>query len=384
MDFSFYLKPCNKNTLDFSENTIGNKITEYQEEQFPEISKNSVALIAIPEDRDDHSQSPNTEPFNFQKEFYELYWKSNWEFNLYNLGQIIPGKTKNDSFIALSEVMCGLLKKGCMPIVIGGSQDLTLAMYDAYEKLEQTINTCTIDYSLDIGDINTEATSNGFLSHLLMKRPCYLFNHSNIGLQTPYVDSKELELFEKLYFDSCSLGDFNGDFKKAEPHLRNADLISFDFNSIKKAETNYQNSKINGFYAEQACQISHYAGISDKLSSFGIFNYSNEFKTIEADKLISEIIWYFLNGFCARKNDYPIGSKKNYTKFSVNLEKISECIVFYKSDKSTRWWMEVPYPSVKGSKYDRHYLVPCDKGDYDKAMKNEIPNLWWKTYQKLQ
>jgi hypothetical protein len=28
-------------------------------------------------------------------------------------------------------------------------------------------------------------------------------------------------------------------------------------------------------------------------------------------------------------------------------------------------------------------LVPCDKEDYDRAMQNEMPDLWWKTYQKL-
>ena len=37
----------------------------------------------------------------------------------------------------------------------------------------------------------------------------------------------------------------------------------------------------------------------------------------------------------------------------------------------------------KGIKYARHHLVPCDMNDYERAMKNEIPDLWWKTYQKL-
>ena len=95
--------------------------------------------------------------------------KKNWNFEIYNLGVIIPGETINDSFIALSEVMHFLIKKGCLPIIVGGSQDLTLAMYNAYEKLEQTINTCAIDFRLDLGDIEKDATKDGFLSHLLVK-----------------------------------------------------------------------------------------------------------------------------------------------------------------------------------------------------------------------
>jgi hypothetical protein len=67
----------------------------------------------------------------------------------------------------------------------------------------------------------------------------------------------------------------------------------------------------------------------------------------------------------------------------VELENGNHSIVFYKSHKSDRWWMEVPYPPQKGSKYERHHLVPCDKEDYDRAMQNEMPDLWWKTYQKL-
>jgi len=45
--------------------------------------------------------------------------------------------------------------------------------------------------------------------------------------------------------------------------------------------------------------------------------------------------------------------------------------------------MEVPFPPSNQSKYERHYLVPCNKEDYENAMKNELPDLWWKTYQKL-
>jgi hypothetical protein len=67
----------------------------------------------------------------------------------------------------------------------------------------------------------------------------------------------------------------------------------------------------------------------------------------------------------------------------VFLEDAGREIIFFKSNKSARWWMEVPYPPQSGTKYDRHHMVPCNKSDYDNAMKNEMPDLWWKTYQKL-
>ena len=274
-----------------------------------------------------------------------------------------------------------LVKKKIIPIVIGGSQDLIFSVYKGYEKLEQLINICSIDYALDLGEPNTEIKSNGYLSQILLNRPCYLFNHANIGLQIPYVNPKQLELFDKLYFDICRLGEFNKGFRIAEPHLRNADIINIDFQSIKASEVLGQNSIPNGFYAEQICQIAKYSGISDKSTSFGVFNYTDVNPV--SDRLLAQIIWYFLDGVSDRKGDFPVGTKSDYIKFQVVLEESNHVLVFYKSNKSERWWMEVPYPPSNGKKYERHHIVPCDWEDYDNAMKNEIPDLWWKTYHKL-
>jgi arginase family enzyme len=313
-----------------------------------------------------------------------MFLGSGWNMPIYDLGDILPGNELNDTYFAVAQVVSELVKKKVIPVVIGGSQDLTIALYRGYEKLEQTINLCCVDHKLDLGDPESEAHSDGFVSQLLVQRPCYLFNHANIGLQAPFASKAEFDLFDKLYFDICRLGEFNADFKKAEPHLRNSDILSVDFRSLKASELlNVNYTSPNGFYADQMCQITKYAGISDKLTSFGIFNYLPEKKTGTTSYLAAQMIWYFMDGIAQRKGDFPIGSKKDYTKFTVHLEDIKEDLIFYKSDRSERWWMEVPYPPKEGVKYERHHLVPCDRQDYELAMRSEIPNLWWKTYQKL-
>ena len=158
-------------------------------------------------------------------------------------------------------------------------------------------------------------------------------------------------------------------------------MINLDFKSIKASEVFSHAAHPNGFKAQQICQISRYAGISDKVNFFGIYNYSDY--NLISDKLLAEVIWYFIDGVQSRWGDFPIGSKAEYVKFVVELENGNYSITFYKSHRSDRWWMEVPYPPQNGSKYERHHLVPCNKEDYDQAMKNEMPDLWWKTYQKL-
>jgi hypothetical protein len=204
-----------------------------------------------------------------------------------------------------------------------------------------------------------------------------------VGMQRPLVPKREIQLFEKLYFDICRLGAFNDDFRKAEPHLRNSDLITVDLNAIKSADIDLNCfSEVNGFRADQICQIAKYSGMSDKLTCFGLFEAHPD-QSVQANNLLAQILWYFIDGYASRVGDFPIGTKSTYTKFNVHLDDFEEDLIFYKSDKSGRWWLEVIYPAGEGGKYERHHLVPCDKDDYHNALENTIPDLWWKTLQKL-
>lgn len=382
-DISIYFTEIT-NEKNYSDQKIGGVIHHYSNGTFPELRKGGIALVYVPEFRGDLKNENEINDEVFRSFFYNLNLGIDWKMPIYDLGNILPGNNLKDTYFAVGQVVAELVKKGIVPIIIGGSQDLTVALYKGYEKLEQMVNLCCVDYQLDLGNPEEELSADGFISHLLLQRPCYLFNHANIGLQAPFASKTEFELFEKLYFDICRLGEFNSDFKKAEPHLRNSDILSIDFKSIRASELR-QSGYVspNGFYADQICQIAKYAGISDKLTAFGIFNYYPERNPGSASFLLAQIIWYFLDGVSQRKGDFPAGSKKEYIKFTVHLDDFKDEIVFYKSNKSDRWWMEVPYPSQKNSKYERHHLVPCDVNDYERAMKNEMPDLWWKTYQKL-
>ena len=169
-----------------------------------------------------------------------------------------------------------------------------------------------------------------------------------------------------------------------EPLVRNADILSFDLNSVRGSDYNGNSEELpHGLYGEDACRVMRYAGLSDKLTSLGIFNFQSSEKIGFDASLLAQMVWYFLEGFENRKRDFPIGSKSSYTKYLVAIDDFKDEIVFYKSDKSGRWWMEVPYPKVEGAKFQRHLLVPCDHEDYKNALTNEMPNLWWRTFEKL-
>ncbi len=381
MDISIYFTPT-ETIGQFSEFQIGSKIIQFKKE-FPEIEANSIVLFEIPEYRGSQwvnmSESGKSK---FRESFYSLHVGSNWKNKIYDLGIIKPGGNYSDSESALTDAVVNIIKKNALPIVVGGSQDLVFPIYKSYEKLEQFVNICSVDSKLDLGNPEDELEEKGYLGKILFQRPSYIFNHSVIGLQIPYAGSKEFELYQKLCFDICRLGEFNKDFKIAEPHIRHADFLNIDFTSLKASETNNPNASPNGFYSEQICQIAKYAGFSDKLSCFAVFNYS--YYNDLSDSLLGHLLWYFIDGHEERVGDFPKGTKTEYMKFTVVLEQEKGYeINFYKSNRSLRWWMEVPYPPKLGSKYERHVLVPCNKEEYDQATRNEVPDLWWKTYQKL-
>jgi formiminoglutamase len=381
-DISIYFKP-REIEQQFSSEQLGSKIIYHTENGFPEIEKSGIALIECPEYRNDlnfdnekHSSNDLLNPL------YSLFTGELWNFKIYDLGFLLPGNSVNDTYFALSQTVSELVKQKIIPIIIGGSQDLTFSIYKAYHSLEQMVNLTIIDNAFDLGDPENEIRSNAYITPILMSRPCFLFNCATIGVQAPYVKKTELDLFENLFFDVCRLGEYNTDFKIVEPIMRNSDIVSIDMNSIRFSDFKSPNNNPNGFYADQICQLAKYAGISDKLTSFGLFNSLNEFRH-QNKQLIAEIIWYFMDGFAQRKGDFPIGSKKDYIKFIVHLEEEDDYLVFYKSPKSDRWWLEVPYPASKETVYERHHLIPCTFEDYQAAMTNEIPDLWWKTFQKL-
>lgn len=382
-DLSIYFQPLDALEATVTA-TLGEVMTVHTADYFPEIQKGDVVLFYVPEFRNHDAGLHGQRDDRFRNHLQQLNWGSNWEFKVKDLGNLLPGETIEDTYFAVQQIVAELVKVQAVPVVIGGGQDLTFAMYRGYEQLEQMINALSIDYRYDLGDPEHELKSDAFVSKLLMHRPCFLFNYAVLGVQAPFVKAEELSLFERLYFDTVRLGEFNADFKIAEPLLRNTDLLSIDLNALRSSEvSNGQTVQPNGFFNHELCQLAKYAGISDKLTSLGIFNLVPEQSDERTHASLAQMIWYFLDGIAMRVGDFPVGTKKNYTKFTVFMDELDHELVFFRSDKSARWWMEVPYPPVEGVRFERHHMVPCNKQDYDHAVQGELPDLWWRTYQKL-
>ena len=191
-DISFYFKPVTIEQ-EYQEGLIGNSIQSFhQEGEFPQIEQGGVALFFVPEFRGAGKENQSQkEVETFRSSLYALNLGLDWKIPLYDLGDVLPGNELKDTYFAVSSVVEELIKNKVIPLIIGGSQDLTVSMYHGYDKLEQLVNLCCIDHKLDLGSPEDEVNSDGFISHILMQRPCMLFNHANIGLQAPFASKNE-------------------------------------------------------------------------------------------------------------------------------------------------------------------------------------------------
>jgi len=379
MEFDF-LAPVDSQIIDFvndlSSQHLGSKVVFHSDKEFPDLNQVKIAIIGVLENRGFGSDA-EVDLTEVRKEFYSLF-PGNWHISIADLGDILPGSSLEDTYFAVRKVIARLLKNGIVPIIIGGSQDLTYALYRAYDVLEQMVNLVSIDSRFDFGKEDSGISSASYLTKIIVDEPNNLFNYSNIGYQTYFNSQEEIDLIEKLFFDAYRLGDVSNNISISEPVFRDADIVCVDLTAVKSSDSgNFATFTPNGFNGKEICALSRYSGISDKVSLFGIFNHNG---SKQEAVLIAQVIWYFIEGFHYRSHEYPFGSKENYLKYIIPLDE--EELVFYKSNKTDRWWIEIPFISTSNNKLKKSTLLPCSYEEYLAACNQEVPERWWKAQRK--
>jgi formiminoglutamase len=385
-DISIFFQGLSSRLLPgMSEGCIGKRSAMHIEGgSFPEIVEGSVVVIGCPECRRSSSVISATDLFVIRKEFYGLQDHFP-DTRVIDLGDILPGDSVEDTYFALTSAIFEVVRSNAVALILGGGHDLTYANYLAYQKLERIVNLACVDARFDMGSVEDELSAERFLQKIVLHQPNILFNFSNLGYQTYYVGRHDLETMRKMFFDTYRVGEIQSRLDEAEPIIRTADIVSFDLKSIRASDLPASHlHEPNGFFGQEACAISRYAGLSDKLTSFGLYELTPHLDSDgRSTKLVAQMLWYFVWGVANRKKDYPFSERDDHMKYTVTIQNGQYDIIFYKSPRSDRWWMEVPYPSVKGERYERHFMVPCGYSDYLQACKDEMPDRWWQTYQKL-
>lgn len=363
-----YLLPVNNEIVDFKNKlsplAIGKAITIYGDDQ-SNLKGFDIALIGLSESRKSSEVNKKYIDINsFRKEFYSLFC-GDWNVNIIDMGDVINGEDISDTYFALKTINESLLEKNIISFFIGGTQDLTFPLYQAFAKKGDYVNLTSIDNKFDFGQIKKDFDSSSYMSKIIMEKDNKLSHYCNLGFQTFLNSQEEIDLLEKLQFESHRLGKINKKIDLIEPSLRYTDLLSIDFRSVKASELNFIHNYPNGFESSEICSIARYAGMSDRISCVGVFEV---FQNSISSALLAQAVWYFIEGFSLRIIEDP--KSENFKGKSYHMDLENHQIKFYQSDISQKWWFELI--EENNNKLIDVSLYPCGHEDYLEACNDDI------------
>jgi len=370
MDLKLFFDPIDESLSDKGFTTDSLIQSVYiNEEKMPDIKDMDIAIIGIKETKGGNGISDTGVKY-IREKLYQLK-RSEGSCNIIDIGNLRNGPDLDETYKRLKAVSHYLM------------HNIDLGQYMAYEEEEKLITVCNVDSRFDISDHKHEPYEN-HIHQIFIHEPNFLFDYNQLGHQSYFVNPNIRKLIDQLSFSSMRIGEMREDFKKVEPIVREADMLTFDLSAIQKMYTPGGNrSNVFGLTGEEACQIMWYAGINEKLSSAGVYEYNPDKDTNDRQsaQVVATMVWYFIEGFKNRKNEKGFQTN-DYIKYVVTMDTEPESITLYKSRLSDKWWMEVPKLNYKGV-YDRNAIVPCDHNDYQTALDGDVPERWINTFAKF-
>lgn len=356
---------------------------EVNEGKMPDYKTADAVLIGLEENRGTNTNAGVSKAANAVREKLYNLQKGTGAYKIVDLGNLRNGVDLNETYKRIREVCEGLIEKNILPVLFGGSQDLDYGQFWAYEDLDKLISVLNVDAFLDMQESDDENWSRNHIHKIMLHEPNYLFNYSQLGHQTYLIDSKMMATIEKLYFEARRVGSLRPNLADVEPVVRDADMLTFDLTAVRSSDApGNANAQPFGLTGEEACQICWYAGLNEKLSSVGFYEYNPE-RDVDGKtaSVVATMIWYFVEGFYHRRNEADF-RENDYLKYVVSMPSEPETLVFFKSKLSEKWWLEVPYPQGR-ERFSRNCIIPCSYSDYESANKGILPERWISTHAKL-
>ena len=346
------------------------KIIDLYDEAFPDVYAADLVLVGCEEERGiGRDRREAGAPDAIREQFYQLYYWHH-DIKLADVGNIRAGATLNDTYAALKTVLREITAIGKTAVVLGGSNDLTLAQYYTYADKKHIVEATGVDALIDL-DIHSQHRADNFLMEMLTHEPNYIHHYNHIGFQSYYVHPHMLETMDKLRFDCYRLGSVKDNIEEMEPVIRNSHLFTFDISAIANAFAPANHLSPNGFNGEEACILMRYAGLSHNVNTVGIYGYSPaKDKERLTARQISHMLWYLIDGKSKGRREAALSDRDFFIEYRTAFASVET--TFLQSKKTQRWWMQLP---------DTKYIA-CSYQDYLLASSNEIPERWLRAQER--
>jgi arginase family enzyme len=347
-----------------------------------DIGKYKIALLGIPEGRNSPNAGSLKGPDMIRGQLYKLA-KIPGRSKIIDLGNMKQGVTFNDTIAGLNDVLSLLLSENIFPVIIGGSSALIPAIDKAVSQFLTRYTLTAVDPRIDFSNERKEPDSFNYLNAIINNHKSSFSHYINIGYQTYLNDQQIINRFLKRRSELLRIGDVRQAIYLTEPLFRDSDVAIFDISSVRQSDAPGTISPSpNGFYGEEICLLSRYAGISDKLKVFGLFDVNPELDIRnQTSGLAAQILWFFLEGFSQKQYETPalnISNTGRFIKYHVRVTDLDDDLIFVKSNLTDRWWIEIP------AEKDENLYVACSHEDYLKANRNEVPDRWVQAVERLK
>lgn len=347
-----------------------------------DISKYKIAIIGVPEGRNSTNAGSLKAPDMIRGQLYRLA-KIPGRSKIIDLGNMKQGVTFNDTIAGLTDVLSLLVRENLFPVIIGGSSAIIPAIDKAISQSSAGYTLTCVDPRIDYSNEKKEYDSFNYLNAIINNHKSSFSHYINIGYQTYLNDQQIINRFLKRRSELLRIGDVRQAIYLTEPLFRDSDVAIFDISAVRQSDAPGTNCPSpNGFYGEEICLLSRYAGISDKLKVFGLFDVNPEFDLRnQTTGLAAQILWFFLEGFSQKQYETPVLNLNNsgrFIKYHVRITDLEDDMIFIKSTLTDRWWIELP------SDLHQNLYVACSHEDYLKANRNEVPDRWVQAVERLK
>lgn len=320
-----------------------------------DIKSGSVVLIFCSDFRGGGKAAAEPNYGKVREYLYTLS-RQDWDFFIYDAGDITSGKTPADTQYILQEVFTFCLKKNALPILIGGSADLAHAVFSAVNHLYKDITFTQISPVISLEN-EGEISEKNFLAKILSAKEFSVKNYHHLGYQKHLSEFESVQMLKNVEFDVVRLAEMMNSTTRAEPYFRRADVVTVNCDAVESfSEAFSQNPQVNGLNRREICSYMHEAGLSENLKAAGIFNFNQSAKNELNHQLLAQMIWYLLEGIYTQRT-HP--KKRSYETFWVL---VGENQYSFKRDTFSNLW-------YFGEDEDINNCIPCSREDFDEAKK---------------
>lgn len=325
---------------------IGDKIVN-------EIKEDSIVLLFLSDYRGANGDADSQEFTQIRREFYKLS-QLDFDIQIVDLGDLVSGKTSQDSHYILQEVLSACHYKHAIPVVIGGSNDFAFSLFSALSFHQKDINYTQISNVVSLKQ-DEEIHESNFLSKILGSKNFSIKNYHHLGYQKHLNESDSVKLIKEVQFDIIRLAEMMNSTEKTEPYFRKADLVTINCDAVESFNEAFSiNPQVNGLNKREVCAYMKEIGLGEKLKSVGIFNYNIYSESQLNHQLLAQMIWYLIEGINIQRS-HP--KEKSFETFFVLIK--DEQYAFKRDVFSNLWYF--------GEDENIDNCIPCSRSDFDEA-----------------